>query len=361
MVDVGANYASQINTSNRPDLARHIGGGTVQLSMVPTDKWGVTLSIGYARSNYQAPDIVYQAGRSDNLLSGNAVLQYKLTKELSARLEGTFYNNTSKFAPVFISAMDRRIKTALRLEFKLMSYLQGQLFMYPFFSRFSKAAKCFALVLVIVVISSLLTNAYAQNNAEAGRLLMSIGDVKIARNGQTIPAPKGTAVLSGDSVITGVASNAQIRMSDVAIIALRAQTEFKINEYKFNGRSDGSEKANLSLVKGGVRAVTGPIGRENKDNLQVNAVVATVGIRGAGYNLNYCDGNCLNLDKTPVKDGLYAGVFEGQITIKNKAGTESLGVDQFAYVADDNSQAKRLTQPPNFLPDPFSWSEICQT
>ena len=62
----------------------------------------------------------------------------------------------------------------------------------------------------------------------------------------------------------------------------------------------------------------------------------------------------MNLDKTPVKDGLYAGVFEGQITIKNKAGTESLGVDQFAYVADDNSQAKRLTQPPNFLPDPLA-------
>ena len=95
VVDVGANYASQINTSNRPDLARHIGGGTLQLSVVPTDKWGVTLGVGYARSNYQAPDIVYQQGRSDNLLSGNGVLQYKLTKELSARLEATYYNNSS--------------------------------------------------------------------------------------------------------------------------------------------------------------------------------------------------------------------------------------------------------------------------
>ena len=95
VVDVGANYASQINTSNRPDLARHIGGGTVQLSVVPTDKWGFTVGAGYARSNYQAPDIVYQQGRSDNLLSCNAVLQYKLTKELSARLEATYYNNTS--------------------------------------------------------------------------------------------------------------------------------------------------------------------------------------------------------------------------------------------------------------------------
>ena len=234
-----------------------------------------------------------------------------------------------------------------------MSHLQGQLFMYPFFSRLAKAGKSLAVVMVLSS-SAIAPVAYAQSNAEAGRVLMSIGDVKINRNGQTIPAPKNTAIQSGDTVITGIASNAQIRMSDAAVIALRAQTEFKINEYKFNGKSDGSEKANLSLVKGGVRAVTGSIGRENKDNLQVNAVVATVGIRGTGYNLNYCEGNCLNTDKTPVKDGLYAGVFEGQITIKNKAGTEALGVDQYAYVADDNSQAKRLSQPPNFLPDPLA-------
>ncbi|MBU3539639.1 FecR domain-containing protein [Polynucleobacter sp. UB-Tiil-W10] len=234
-----------------------------------------------------------------------------------------------------------------------MSHLQGQSFMHPFFSRLAKAAKSVAVVTILI--SSLIAPvAHAQSTAEAGRVLMSIGDVKINRNGQTIPAPKNTAIQSGDTVITGIASNAQIRMSDAAVIALRAQTEFKINEYKFNGKSDGSEKANLSLVKGGVRAVTGSIGRENKDNLQVNAVVATVGIRGTGYNLNYCEGNCLNTDKTPVKDGLYAGVFEGQITIKNKAGTEALGVDQYAYVADDNSQAKRLSQPPNFLPDPLA-------
>ncbi len=196
--------------------------------------------------------------------------------------------------------------------------------------------------------------SYAQAPAEAGKVLMAIGDVKVSRNGQTIPLTKGGAIQAGDSVITGIASNAQLRMSDGAVIALRSQTEFKINEYKFNGKADGSEKANLSLVKGGVRAVTGSIGRENKDNLQVNAVVATVGIRGTGYNLNYCEGNCLNADKTPVKDGLYAGVFEGQISIKNKAGTESLGVDQFAYVADENAQPRRLTQPPNFLPDPLA-------
>ena len=185
-------------------------------------------------------------------------------------------------------------------------------------------------------------------------MLMAIGEVKVVRKGQSIALTRGAPIQSGDTLVTGVASNAQIRMSDGAIIALRAQTEFKIDEYKYNGKQDGSEKASLSLVKGGVRAVTGAIGQQNKDNLQVNAVVATVGIRGTGFNINYCDGNCFYPNKTSAKDGLYAGVFEGQITVKNEASTDSLGVNQFLYVADKNTAPVRLSTPPNFLPDPLS-------
>lgn len=201
--------------------------------------------------------------------------------------------------------------------------------------------------------TALAASGAAQTN-EAGRVLMSIGDVKISRQGQVIPAVRGTIVESGDAVTTGVASNVQFRMIDGAVIALRAQTEFKIDQYSYNGKEDGSEKAMLSLVKGGVRAVTGAIGHENKDNLQVNAVVATIGIRGTGFNLNYCQDSCFNPDKSPAKDGLYAGVFEGKITVKNASSEGVLGVNQFFYVANQNSSPVRLLQPPSFLPDPLA-------
>ena len=196
--------------------------------------------------------------------------------------------------------------------------------------------------------------SHAQAPAEAGKVLLAIGDVKVTRGAQTLPLAKGASLQSGDGVITGVASNAQLRMSDGAVIALRAQTEFKINEYKFNGKADGSEKANLSLVKGGVRAVTGVIGKENKDNLQINAVVATVGIRGTGFNINVCEANCFNPDKTPVKDGLYAGVFEGKIVVKNEVSVEAVGVNQYLYVADKDTKPQFILAPPNFLPDPLT-------
>ena len=207
---------------------------------------------------------------------------------------------------------------------------------------------------VLISLAILSSHAYAQAPAEAGKVLMAIGDVKVSRGGQMIPITKGASIQAGDGVITGIASNAQLRMSDGAIIALRAQSEFKINEYNFNGKADGSEKANVSLVKGGVRAVTGVIGRENKDNLQINAVVATVGIRGTGFNINVCEANCFNPDKTPVKDGLYAGVFEGKIVVKNQASTEAVGVNQYLYVADKDTKPQFILAPPNFLPDPLT-------
>lgn len=191
-------------------------------------------------------------------------------------------------------------------------------------------------------------------SAEAGKVLLSLGEVKVVRNGKTEPLAKGAGVQVGDAITTGVASNAQLRMSDGAVIAIRAQSEFKINEYKFSGKEDGSEKANLSLVKGGVRAVTGAIGKTNQDNLKVNAVVATVGIRGTGFNINYCNGDCINKDKSAAKDGLYAGVFEGKISVTNQAGTETLGMNQYLYVADQDTRPVRLSTPPNFLPDPLS-------
>ena len=98
VIDVSANAAHQTDTSNRPDLGRRIAGAAIQASFLPTDKLGVTIGAGYAQSKYDANDLLYQTSRTDNLYSGNAVVQYKLTKELAARLELTYYNNLSNLS-----------------------------------------------------------------------------------------------------------------------------------------------------------------------------------------------------------------------------------------------------------------------
>lgn len=213
--------------------------------------------------------------------------------------------------------------------------------------------------LLFIAIGLLATAGLVQAQvAEAGKVLMSLGDVKVTRDGKSIPLKKGDAVQSGDIIITGLTSNAQVRMSDGAIMAIRSQTEFKINEYSFNGKADGSEKASLSLLKGGVRAVTGVIGRENRDNLKVDAVVATIGIRGTGFNIVYCQGNCSNADKTPAKDGLYAGVFEGKVSVANEVNNGTYGVNEPVLVESKTSSIQRLKEIPDFLRDPLAGQVI---
>jgi hypothetical protein len=203
---------------------------------------------------------------------------------------------------------------------------------------------------MLLILSLLMSSAFAQT-AEAGKLLLALGDVQLSRNGKLTPLKKGDTVQTGDTILTGPTSNAQVRMTDGAVIAIRSQTEFKINEYQFNGKADGSEKASLSLVKGGVRAVTGVIGRENRDNLKVDAVVATVGIRGTGFNIVYCQANCVNADKTVAKNGLYAGVFEGKVTVANDSSKGVYGVNEPILVESKTSAIARLREAPIFLKD----------
>ncbi|WP_161491127.1 FecR family protein [Polynucleobacter hirudinilacicola] len=205
-----------------------------------------------------------------------------------------------------------------------------------------------------ILACALASPIFAQSTAEVGRILLALGDTKLIRKGQSSALTKGATLQAGDTITTGVNSNLQMRMTDGAVIALRAGSEFKIDEYQFNGKSDGTEKASLNLVQGGVRAVTGVIGRENKDNLKVNTVAATIGVRGTGFNIVDCSNSCLGADKALAKNGLYAGVFEGKVVVKNDASEGTYGVNEPIYVASKTAPIDRLSEPPAFLRDPLA-------
>ena len=207
------------------------------------------------------------------------------------------------------------------------------------------------MMVVGIAFQAIFTLSASAQTAEAGKVLMALGDVKLNQAGKLTPLKKGGVVQPGDTIITGVTSNAQVRMSDGAIIAIRPESEFKINEYSYNGKADGSEKASLSLVKGGVRAVTGVIGRENRDNLKVDGVVATIGVRGTGFNIVYCQGGCVNSDRSIAKNGLYANVFEGKVVVANDSKNGVYGQNEPIYVENKTSSIERLKEIPVFLKD----------
>jgi len=72
--------------------------------------------------------------------------------------------------------------------------------------------------------------------AQAGRFLLAVGDVVVARGQDEIRAATGTVVQSGDTIRVGPASNAQIRLTDESIVGLRPGTLFRLDEFAYSGQ-----------------------------------------------------------------------------------------------------------------------------
>jgi hypothetical protein len=177
-----------------------------------------------------------------------------------------------------------------------------------------------------------------------------VGEVIAVRGSERVRLAAGATVNAGDSVVTGAESYAQIRFSDDALVALKPETEFRIERFNFNGKQDGSEVAIFRLVRGGFRTLTGQIGKLNHDQYQLLTTQATIGIRGTHYQVQICAaGQCRNRG-VGVGAGMYGGTYEGGVVVANGFGSGQFGADEFFYVPDGQAPLRWLG-PPDFLSD----------
>lgn len=189
--------------------------------------------------------------------------------------------------------------------------------------------------------------AWAQT---AGKVLLAVGEVDALRGGERVRLSAGAAVNAGDSVVTGADSYAQIRFSDDALVALKPETEFRIERFNFSGRQDGSEVAIFRLVRGGFRTLTGQIGKLNHDQYQLLTTQATIGIRGTHYQVQICASGQCKSRGNDAPAGMYGGAYEGAVSVANGFGSGEFGADEFFYVPDGQAPLRWLG-PPDFLSD----------
>lgn len=125
----------------------------------------------------------------------------------------------------------------------------------------------------------------------AGSIIMLKGDVEAeAADGTARALAKGEEVFQGDTIKTAPKSFAVIKFSDGGKVTVRPGTVLVIDEYAYGGDNDGSA---LKLVKGGLRALTGAIAKQNPDAYRVNTPVATMGVRGTEFDVRWCDEECV--------------------------------------------------------------------
>ena len=139
--------------------------------------------------------------------------------------------------------------------------------------------------------------------AIAGRVVYSYGDVQATSNtGETRQLLRGGSVDEGDSINTND-GRIQIRFSDGGFVALQPDTIYRLDEYEFEGEADGNEKSSFYLVEGGIRLVTGLIGRKNKETFKLQTPVATIGIRGTS-------GKVVHTEATGTLLAGYGGIWD---------------------------------------------------
>ena len=156
----------------------------------------------------------------------------------------------------------------------------------------------------------------------------------------------------GDSIVTGPESYAQVRFADDGLVALKPESEFRIERFNFNGRQDGSEVAVFRLVRGGFRTVTGQVGRVDHERYSVVTTQATIGIRGTHYVVQLCAADeCRDSPEgLPAVPGLYGGVLAGRVAMFTSAGDIEFGAREYFRVREGFGP-ERLIAPPRFLAD----------
>jgi len=196
-------------------------------------------------------------------------------------------------------------------------------------------------ILSLVMFSMLILtqDGHAQGSA-AGKVVFVMGTPQaIDSAGTARNLVRGDAIYSGDRLVTG-RGRLQVNMADGAFISVQPNSEYILDNYNYSGQPDGTEQAVYRLAKGGVRAVTGLIGRTNKEAYKVNTAVATIGIRGTGHNTRLCAGDC----GSGVKDGLYHNTWEGITYVVNDVDSEDVPTGEGVYVERIDTEILPLDQ-----------------
>ncbi len=192
-------------------------------------------------------------------------------------------------------------------------------------------------------------------HAEAGRVEHLAGTLSVQRadGGVKLLSAK-SEVLGGDTLQTEKDSYAQIRFTDGGTVTLKPGTRFAVHSYGFDPGKAGNDNLVFRLLKGGLRTVTGLIGkRGNLDAFRMETATATIGIRGTTFEADDCkttecrrsSGGGQDGDGTH-EPGVYVTVHDGEVEVRNAAGALNLSAGQFGLVPSETVVPRRLPGDP---------------
>lgn len=258
----------------------------------------------------------------------------------------------------------------------------------------TRLEKNFAIRALLLLLCFSATTAYAASLAGSVTHLSGPLFAKKTDGILKVLAEKST-VEQGDTLISEKNTYASIKFIDNSEITLRPNSQMLIDSFSYSDAQPENDHAIFSLIKGGMRAVTGLLGKRSNDRFSLKTPTATIGIRGTTFIAEYVsadetslaslssysftslaavDPSLLNagspnatisdapIERILMRDampmqlaqntppvpgakapGLYVQVLDGIINLSNKGGSQSFSAGQFGYTAS-------FVKPPVVLP-----------
>jgi hypothetical protein len=182
---------------------------------------------------------------------------------------------------------------------------------------------------LLALFLALIFSSVSFAEAEVGRVAQLSGPLFAKKaDGTTRVLVANSAVEQGDTLATEKKTYARIKFTDNSEITMRPGTQLRVSEYNFDQAKPKEDKVVFNLIKGGMRSLTGMIGkRGDQDSYKLMTDTAVAGVRGTIYECKICEGNCGSLP-----NGLYLFVLEGIIHVSNNAGSQNVNAGQYVYV-----------------------------
>ncbi|MCW5625243.1 MAG: FecR domain-containing protein, partial [Burkholderiales bacterium] len=160
------------------------------------------------------------------------------------------------------------------------------------------------------------------------------------------PLAVGAPIYAEDLLETGPKSHAALIFQDGTRVVLQADTRFAVNGYRYEPSKAETGSLSLRLLRGGLRVLTGLIGQRNPQRFQVTTSVATIGIRGTGFDVT-CTGPCTEGEgaqsTADVPDGLHVYTWRGRNVTSTEPG-ETETVEDQALIVTSRTDLPRLLE-----------------
>lgn len=167
-------------------------------------------------------------------------------------------------------------------------------------------------------------NAVRSEQSVVARIVDIKGNVSAVnradKNAKERPLSLGSPLYNSDSVSSEKDSYALMVFPDNQKITLQANSEMDIKQYHYQIK-DKKDHVLLRLATGGLRALTGSIGKNDHSAYTLDTPVATIGIRGSGGDTN-TDGT--SLQQTTWQDTMFVKTNDGVEHDVNEGFTLSL-------------------------------------